>query len=182
VAANGRRRTLVSLLHGTMAGAMPQALGVKKASPTRQVIAFSGDGGLAMMLGDLLTAVQEEIPIKVVVFNNGSLGFVELEMKVEGMVNAYTDLKNPDFARLAEVIGFAGWRVETNADLEDAVKAFLAHPGPALIDVKVNRNELVVPPKVEASMVSGTILYGAKALLSGHGGDVIDLLESNLRR
>ncbi|HEY1415777.1 MAG TPA: thiamine pyrophosphate-dependent enzyme [Caulobacteraceae bacterium] len=182
VAANGRRRTLVSLLHGTMAGAMPQALGVKKASPTRQVIAFSGDGGLAMMLGDLLTAVQEEIPIKVVVFNNGSLGFVELEMKVEGMMNAYTDLKNPDFARLAEVIGFAGWRVETNADLEEAVKAFLAHPGPALIDVKVNRNELVVPPKIEASMVSGTILYGAKALLSGHGGDVIDLLESNLRR
>lgn len=182
VAANGKRRTLISLLHGTMAGAMPQALGIKKALPARQVIAFSGDGGLAMMLGDLLTAVQEEIPIKVVVFNNGSLGFVELEMKVEGLLNAYTDLKNPDFARLAEVIGFAGWRVETNAALEGAVEAFLAHPGPALLDVKVNRNELVMPPKIEAAMVTGTLIYGAKALLSGHAGDVADLVESNLIR
>src|SRR5271168_172569 len=99
VRANGRRRTLVSLLHGTMANAMPQALGLKKAFPDRQVISLSGDGGLAMLLGDLLTIVQENIPIKVVVYNNGTLGFVELEMKVEGLLNAYTDLETPDFAK-----------------------------------------------------------------------------------
>jgi pyruvate dehydrogenase (quinone) len=176
---NGRRRTLVSLLHGTMANAMPQALGIKKALPERQVISLSGDGGLAMLLGDLLTAVQEEIPIKVVVFNNATLGFVELEMKVDGLLDAYTDLKNPDFAALAEVIGFRGWRVERNENLEDAVMAFLAHPGPALLDVHVNRMELVMPPQIEAGQVAGTALYSVKAILSGRPGDVFDLIESN---
>jgi pyruvate dehydrogenase (quinone) len=179
VRATGRRRTLVSLLHGTMANAMPQALGLKKAFPDRQVIAFSGDGGLAMLLGDLLTAVQENIPIKVVVFENGSLGFVELEMKVEGLLDSYTDLKNPDFAKLAEVIGFRGWRVEANEELEAAVIAFLAHPGPALLDVKVNRAELVMPPQVEPAQVLGTALYSVKAVLDGRAGDVADLLKTN---
>ncbi len=177
--ATGRRRTLVSLLHGTMANAMPQALGLKKAFPDRQVISLSGDGGLAMLLGDLLTAVQENIPIKVVVYNNGALGFVELEMKVEGMLDAYTDLSNPDFAKLAEVIGFRGWRVEKNQDLEAAVAAFMAHPGPALLDVKVNRAELVMPPKIEAAQVLGTALYSVKAVLHGRAGDVADLIETN---
>jgi pyruvate dehydrogenase (quinone) len=179
---NGRRRSLVSLLHGTMANAMPQALGIKKALPERQVISLSGDGGLAMLLGDLLTAVQEEIPIKVVVYNNGTLGFVELEMKVEGMLDAFTDLKNPDFAKLAEVIGFRGWRVERNEGLEDAVMAFLAHPGPALLDVSVNRMELVMPPQIEPGQVAGTALYSVKAILSGRTGDVFDLIESNFLR
>jgi pyruvate dehydrogenase (quinone) len=179
VRANGRRRTLVSLLHGTMANAMPQALGLKKAFPDRQVISLSGDGGLAMLLGDLLTAVQEKIPIKVVVYNNGALDFVELEMKVEGMLNAYTDLENPDFAKLAEVIGLRGWRVERNEELEAAVVAFLAHPGPALLDVKVNRLELVMPPEVEASQVFGMALYSAKAVLGGRAGDVVELIKTN---
>jgi pyruvate dehydrogenase (quinone) len=177
--ANGRRRTMVSLLHGTMANAMPQALGLKKAYPDRQVISLSGDGGLAMLLGDLLTAVQEEIPIKIVVYNNGSLDFVELEMKVEGLLNAYTDLKNPNFAKLAEVIGLAAWRVERNEDLEAAIVAFLAHPGPALLDVKVNRVELVMPAKVEPAQVMGMALYSAKAILSGRAADVADLVTSN---
>jgi pyruvate dehydrogenase (quinone) len=179
VRATGRRRTLVSLLHGTMANAMPQALGLKKAYPDRQVISFSGDGGIAMLLGDLLTAVQEKIPIKVVVFENGSLGFVELEMKVEGLLDSYTDLQNPNFAKLAEVIGFAGWRVERNEELEAAVIAFLAHPGPALLDVKVNRAELVMPPEVEPGQVLGMALYSAKAVLDGRAGDVADLIETN---
>jgi pyruvate dehydrogenase (quinone) len=177
--ANGRRRTLVSLLHGTMANAMPQSLGLKKAFPDRQVISLSGDGGVAMLLGDLLTAVQEKIPIKVVVYNNGTLGFVELEMKVEGLLNAYTDLQNPDFAKLAEVIGFRAWRVERNEDLEAAVIAFLAHPGPAMLDVKVNRVELVMPPQIEATQVLGMALYSVKAILGGRAGDVVDLVESN---
>jgi pyruvate dehydrogenase (quinone) len=105
IAATGRNRTVVSLTHGTMANAMPQALGAKAAFPDRQVIALSGDGGLAMLLGDLLTAGQEKLPIKVVVFNNGALDFVEIEQKVEGLLDAYTELVNPDFARVAEAIG-----------------------------------------------------------------------------
>jgi len=180
IRATGARRTLVSLLHGTMANAMPQALGLKKAFPERQVISLSGDGGLAMLLGDLLTAIQEDIPVKVVVYNNGSLGFVELEMKVEGLLDAYTDLQNPDFAKLAEVIGFKGWRVDRNEDLEAAVIAFLAHPGPALLDVKVNRAELVMPAQVTTSQVLGTALYAAKAILDGRARDVADLVETNL--
>jgi pyruvate dehydrogenase (quinone) len=182
VAVNGRRRTLLSLLHGTMANAMPMALGAQKAFPGRQVIAFSGDGGIAMLLGDLLTAVQEEIPIKVVVFNNGTLGFVEMEMKVEGILDAYTKLKNPDFARLAEVIGFRGRRVEHGDDLDGTVREFLAHPGPALLDVVVNGMELIMPPTVDKAQVFSTALYGAKAILSGRAGDVVELVESNFVR
>jgi pyruvate dehydrogenase (quinone) len=176
---NGKRRTLTSLLHGTMANAMPQALGIQKALPARQVIALSGDGGIAMLLGDLLTAIQEKIPLKIVVFNNGTLGFVELEMKVEGLLNAFTDLQNPDFGKLAEVIGFRGWTIDHNEKLEPAILEFLAHPGPALLDVHVNRTELVMPPRIEPGMVLGTVLYGAKAVLSGRAHDVIDMLESN---
>lgn len=179
---NGKRRTLTSLLHGTMANAMPQALGAKKSMPDRQVIALCGDGGLTMLLGDLLTAVQEDIPIKIVVFNNGTLGFVELEMKVEGLLDAYTDLKNPDFGKLAEVMGLRGWTVERAEQLEPAVRDFLAHDGPALLDVRVNRNELVMPPKIEPAMAVGTVIYGAKAIMEGRVRDVAELVDTNLRR
>ncbi|MDQ1118247.1 MULTISPECIES: thiamine pyrophosphate-dependent enzyme [Pseudoxanthomonas] len=176
---NGRRRTLPSLLHGTMANAMPQALGLQKAFPQRQVISLSGDGGIAMLLGDLLTAIQEDLPIKVVVYNNSSLNFVELEQKVEGLLDNYTDLKNPDFGRLAEVIGYYGRTVTRSADLEQAVRDFLAHPGPALLDVHTSPTELVMPPQIEAGQVAGTALYAAKAVLSGRLGDVKDLLTTN---
>ena len=176
---NGRRRTLTSLVHGTMANAMPEALGIKKALPARQVISLSGDGGIAMLLGDLLTAIQEDIAIKVVVYNNGSLGFVEMEQKVEGLLDAYTDLKNPDFAKLAEAIGFHGQRVERAADLDAAIKDVLAQPGPALLDVKVNRYELVMPPRVEVGQVLHTALYSAKAVLAGRGGEVEELIRTN---
>ncbi|MDZ5843207.1 thiamine pyrophosphate-binding protein [Stenotrophomonas maltophilia] len=175
----GRRRTLTSLLHGTMANAMPQALGLQKAFPGRQVISLSGDGGLAMLLGDLLTAVQEKLPIKVVVFNNGSLNFVELEQKVEGLLDNYTDLKNPDFGRLAEVIGFHGRTVTRSEDLEEAVQDFLAQRGPALLDVHTSRAELVMPPQIEAKQVAGTALYAAKAVLNGRFDDVKHLLVDN---
>ena len=126
--ATGRNRTIVSLSHGTMANAMPQALGAQAAYPHRQVIALSGDGGLAMLMGDLLTTLQEDLPIKIAVFNNGSLGFVELEQKVEGLLDAYTDLKNPDFARVAEAIGFWGRRVEDPQSLAAAVRDLQADP------------------------------------------------------
>jgi pyruvate dehydrogenase (quinone) len=175
----GKRRTLLSLLHGTMANAMPQALGIKKALPHRQVIALCGDGGLTMLLGDLITAIQENIAIKIVVINNGTLGFVELEQKVEGLLDNYTELKNPNFAKLAEVMGFYGDRVEQSDDLEDAVQAFLAHDGPALLDVTTNRDELVMPPKIEATYVYSTALSSMKAIAHGRSREVIDLLSHN---
>jgi pyruvate dehydrogenase (quinone) len=180
VPTTGLNRTLVSLSHGTMANAMPQALGAQAAYPDRQVISLSGDGGLAMLLGDLLTTVQEKLPIKVAVFNNGSLGFVELEQKVEGLLDAYTDLHNPNFARVAEAIGMWGIRVEDPTALEEAVSSWLRFPGPALLDVVVPRSELVMPPKIEVSQVLGTALYSAKAILSGRASDVVDLAKGAL--
>ena len=180
VAATGKNRTVISLSHGTMANAMPQALGAKAAFPDRTVISLSGDGGIAMMLGDLLTAVQEQLPIKVAIFNNSALDFVEIEQKVEGLLEAYTDLVNPDFARVAEAMGFWGRRVEQAEHLEDAVKAWLAAPGPALLDVVTDRFELVMPPKVEAGQVAGMALYSAKAVLNGRGRDVVGMVRNLL--
>jgi pyruvate dehydrogenase (quinone) len=146
--------------------------------PDRQVIALSGDGGLAMLLGDLLTAVQEKLPIKVVVFNNGALDFVEIEQKVEGLLDAYTELVNPDFARVAEAIGFRGRRVEHAEDLDAAVQAWLQEPGPALLDVVTDRYELVMPPAVKPGQVAGMALYSAKAVLGGRGRDVVGIIRN----
>ena len=180
IASTGQNRTVVSLSHGTMANAMPQALGAKAAFPDRQVIALSGDGGIAMLLGDLLTAVQEKLPIKVVVYNNGALDFVEIEQKVEGLLDAYTDLVNPDFARVAQAIGFRGWRVEKAEDLDAAVRAWLTEPGPALLDVVTDRFELVMPPNVKPGQVAGMALYSAKAVLGGRGRDVVGMVRNLL--
>lgn len=180
VPATGANRTIISLTHGTMANAMPQALGAKAAQPQRQVISLSGDGGLSMLLGDLLTAVQEDLAIKVCVFNNGTLGFVELEQKVEGMLEAFTALKNPNFAKVAEAMGLWGRRVEDGAELDDAVQAWLSVPGPALLDVVTDRNELVMPPKIEPGQVFGAALYSVKAILAGKGDDVVELARSAL--
>jgi len=180
VAATGQNRTVISLSHGTMANAMPQALGAKAAFPDRTVISLSGDGGIAMLLGDLLTAVQENLPIKVAIFNNGALDFVEIEQKVEGLLEAYTDLINPDFARVAEAMGLWGRRVEQADQLEGAVRDWLAAPGPALLDVVTDRYELVMPPKVEAGQVAGMALYSAKAVLNGRGRDVVGIIRNLL--
>ena len=182
VTANGRRSFLISLLHGTMANAYPQAIGIAKACPGRQVIALCGDGGMTMLMGDLLTLVQEKIPLKLIVFNNGSLGFVEMEQKIEGMLDAYTDLQNPDFAKLAEACGLYGRRVENADALAGAMAEFLACDGPALLDVKVNRMELVMPPKVEPAQIASTALYGIKAVLNGRADDVYQLLKNNFWR
>lgn len=176
---NGKRRTVISLKHGTMANAMPQALGVQKAFPNRQVITLSGDGGISMLLGDLLTTIQEQLPIKIIVLNNSSLNFVELEQKVEGIVDHYTDLHNPDFAKMAGAMGLFSIRVEDSDLLEAAMQSFLAHSGPALLDVKTSANELVMPPEIQASQVMGMALYSVKASLSGKMGDVVNLLVDN---
>ncbi len=177
IASTGSNRTVISLSHGTMANAMPQALGAQAAFPERQVISLSGDGGLAMLMGDLLTTVQEKLPIKVAVFNNSSLSFVELEQKVEGLLDAYTNLVNPDFSRVAEAIGMWGRRVQKPEDLEVAVQEWLATPGPALLDVVTDRYELVMPPKIAVSQVMGMAMYSAKGVLSGRGGEVADLIK-----
>jgi pyruvate dehydrogenase (quinone) len=178
VPATGLNRTITSLTHGTMANALPQALGAQAAFPDRQVISLSGDGGFAMLMGELLTAVQEKLPVKIAVYNNGSLGFVELEQKVEGLLDAYTNLTNPDFGKLAEAAGLWGRRVERPDDLEAAVQAWLAAPGPALLDVVVDRYELVFPAKVTAEEIFGMALYSAKGVLAGRGEEVAALLEN----
>ncbi|WP_444939472.1 thiamine pyrophosphate-dependent enzyme [Microbulbifer sp. JMSA002] len=180
--ANGKRSFLTSLSHGTMANAYPQGLGMAKADPNRQVIAMCGDGGMTMLMGDLLTLVQEKIPLKLLVFNNHSLGFVEMEQRIEGLLDSYTDLQNPDFSRMAEVIGIPGEKVEKADDLEDAMKRWLAVKGPALLDVTVNRLELVMPPEVTAQQVSSTALFGLKAILNGRADEVVDLLKDNFLR
>ena len=182
ITAKGQRRFLNTLLHGTMASAMPQAMGAQLAYPDRQVIAMCGDGSLTMLMGELLTLVQEEIPLKLIVFHNDSFGFVEMEQRVEGLVDHYTGLHNPDFGKLAEACGIEGWHVEHAEALEPAMDAWLRHDGPALLDVRVNQMELVMPPKVEAGQVAGTALFGVKAVLDGRTREVVDLLRNNFLR
>ena len=179
---NGKRRLLGSFTHGSMANALPQAIGVQASHPGRQVITLSGDGGLAMLLGDLLTLRQLKLPVKVVVFNNSSLGFVELEMKAAGLVDYGTDLVNPNFAKLAESADIFGARVEKPEELRPALSKALAHDGPALIEVLVNRQELSMPPTISLDQALGFSLYMIRAVLSGRGDEVIDLAKTNLLR
>ena len=133
-----------------------------------------------MLLGDLLTLVQLRLPVKVVVFNNGALDFVELEMKAAGWLPYGTDLVNPNFAKLAEAVGILGVRVETPEDLQPALRNALAHDGPCLIDVVVNRQELSMPPEITAGQAIGFSLYMIRAVLNGRGDEVIDLAKTNL--
>ncbi len=182
LSANGKRRFLTSLKHGTMANAYPQAIGIKAAYPDRQVIAMCGDGGMSMLMGDLLTLKQEKLPIKLVIFNNGSLGFVEMEQRVEGLLDAYTDLENPNFADLARTCGLGGYRVENANDLETEMARWLSDPSPSILDVKTNRMELVMPPKIEAKYVASTALFGIKGVLDGRFGEVSSLLRDNFLR
>lgn len=179
---NGRRRLLGSFNHGSMANALPQAIGAQVANPHRQVVTMSGDGGIAMLLGDLLTLRQLRLPVKVVVFNNSSLGFIELEMKAAGILEFATDLENPDFAKLAEATGLLGLKVETPEQLRPALLKALQYDGPALVEVVVNRQELSMPPTITAEQVKGFSLYMLKAILDGRGTRVIDLAKTNLFR
>jgi pyruvate dehydrogenase (quinone) len=179
---NGRRRLMGSFNHGSMANALPQAVGAQLEFPDRQVVTFSGDGGIAMLMGDLLSLRQLKLPIKIVVFNNGALGFVELEMKAMGVLEHGTVLVNPNFADLARAVGIHGIRVEDPADLKSAVAEALKHDGPALLDVVVNRMELSMPPTIKVEQAVGFNLWALKAVLSGRGDEVIDLAVTNLLR
>jgi pyruvate dehydrogenase (quinone) len=179
---NGQRRLLGSFNHGSMANAMPQAIGAQAAFPGRQVISLSGDGGFTMLMGDLLTLPQMELPVKVVVFHNGKLSLVDLEMKSAGYLPTGVDLKNPDFAKMAEAVGMLGIHVEDPADLEQAISRALSHPGPALLDVLTNPQELSMPPKITLEQAYGFGLFALKAVLSGNGGELVELAKTNLFR
>jgi pyruvate dehydrogenase (quinone) len=178
----GKRRTFASLLHGTMANGMPSALGLQKCQPGRQVICLAGDGGLTMLLGDLLTTVQENLPIKIAVYDNGKLGFVDIEQKAAGLIPVYTDLKNPDFGEVAKAMGLWGHSVSKAGNLEESVQTWLAQPGPALLHVKVNPMQLVMPPSplVSPEAVVGMAVYSARAMLHGKGHDVWEMLVENI--
>ena len=178
---NGSRRLIGSFNHGSMANALPQAIGAQAAQPGRQVITLSGDGGLAMLLGELLTLRQQHLPVKVVVFNNGALSFVELEMKAAGIVTYGTDLDNPDFAGIAQAAGLFGVRVEKAGELEDALRAAFSHDGAALVDVRTDRHELSLPPKLTYGEVKGFTLYATRTVLSGEGKELVELAKTNLR-
>jgi pyruvate dehydrogenase (quinone) len=182
LAMNGRRRLLGSFWHGSMANAMAQAIGAQAAFPQQQVISLSGDGGFTMLMGDLLSLNQLKLPVKVIVFNNGALGFVELEQKSTGFLDTGTELVNPNFAAMAEAIGIKGVRIEDPAEVESKLAEALSHPGPVLVDAVVNRMELAMPPKVTAEMAKGFTLYMLKAVLNGRGDEIVELARSNLRR
>ena len=179
---NGRRRLVGSFSHGSMANAMLQAIGAQAAFPKRQVISFSGDGGFTMMMGEFVTLLQTGLPVKIIVLNNGTLGFVEMEMKAGGFLDTGCDLKNPNFAAMAEAMGIKGVRVEKPQDLRGAVEQILAHDGPALLDVVSVRQELVMPPNTTLDQAHKFGVFMMKAVLDGRGGELIDLAKVNLTR
>jgi pyruvate dehydrogenase (quinone) len=180
--AGSKRRTFASLLHGTMASGLSSALGLQKCQPGRQVICLAGDGGFAMLLGELLTAVQERLPIKIAVYDNGKLGFIDIEQKAAGLEPLYTDLQNPDFGEVARAVGLWGQQVSKAGELEDSVRTWLAQPGPAVLSVKVKPMQLVTPPSpfVSREAVVGMAVYSARAMLHGKGHDVWEMIVENI--
>jgi pyruvate dehydrogenase (quinone) len=182
LAMNGSRRLIGSFWHGSMANALAQGIGAQAAFPGRQVISLSGDGGFAMLMGDFLSLVQLGLPVKVVVFNNGALGFIELEQKSTGFLPFGTEFKNPNFAAMAEAIGVRGIRLEDPAEVDAGIAAAFAHNGPVLVDAVVNRTELAMPPSITMEMAKGFTLYMVKAVISGRADEVIDLARTNLWR
>jgi pyruvate dehydrogenase (quinone) len=179
---NGRRRLIGSFNHGSMANALPQAIGAQVSHPGRQVVSLSGDGGLAMLMGDLLTLKQVDAPVKIIVFKNDSLAFVELEMKAAGILEFGTDLRNPNFAQMAEGAGLLGLTAESPAQVRPMIAQALKHDGPALVEVAVSRQELSMPPTITAEQVKGFSLFALKAVLSGRGDEIVDLAKINLFR
>jgi pyruvate dehydrogenase (quinone) len=179
---NGKRRLLGSFNHGSMANALPQAIGAQVSHSGRQVVALSGDGGLAMLLGDLLSLRQLKLPVKVVVFRNDALAFVELEMKATGILDFGTELANPDFARMAEAAGLLGLTAARPEQVRPMIAQALEHDGPALVEVLVHRQELAMPPSISLEQVTGFGIFMAKAVLSGRGDELIDLAKTNLFR
>lgn len=178
---NGRRRLIGSFNHGTMANALPHAIGVQASHPGRQVVALCGDGGLSMLLGELLTLRQLDLPVKAVVFNNTALSFVELEMKAAGIVNYGTYLGEADFAAIARAAGLFGARAERPGELDEALSAAFDHDGPALVDARTARHELSLPPKITYGQLKGFTLFATRTILSGRADEIVELAKTNLR-
>ena len=179
---NGKRRLLGSFSHGSMASALPQSIGAQVSHPGRQVISLSGDGGISMLMGDLLSLRLVQLPVKVLVFKNNALAFVELEMKAAGMLEFATDLHNPNFAKIADAAGLLGLTAETPDQVRPMITEALKYDGPALVEVLVHRQELSMPPSIGFEQMTGFGLFMLKAILSGHGDEIIDLAKINLFR
>jgi pyruvate dehydrogenase (quinone) len=179
---DGQRRLLGSFNHGSMANALLQAIGAQSAFPGRQVVSLSGDGGFSMMMGDFISLLQLGLPVKVVVLNNGTLGFVEMEMKAGGFLDTAVDLQNPNFAAMAQAMGVKGVRIERAQDLEAGIAEAFAHDGPALVDVVTARQELVMPPKITLDEAHKFGVFALKAVLDGRAAELIDLAKVNLKR
>ncbi|NEA57313.1 pyruvate dehydrogenase [Streptomyces sp. SID13666] len=178
---NGKRRVIGSFTHGSMANAMPQAIGAQFLDRRRQVVAMSGDGGFSMLMGDFLTLVQHDLPVKIVLFNNSSLGMVELEMLVAGLPASGTANHNPDFAAVARACGAYGVRVEKPKELRDALRGAFRHKGPALVDVVTDPNALSIPPKITGEQIGGFALSMSRTVLDGGVGRMLQMARSNLR-
>ncbi|MFJ4096535.1 pyruvate dehydrogenase [Kitasatospora sp. NPDC089913] len=178
---NGRRRVIGSFLHGSMANALPHAIGAQLAFPGRQVVAMSGDGGLSMLLGELLTVARHRLPVKTVVFNNGALGMIKLEMLVSGYPESEVDNGDVDYAGIARAMGIPAKRVTEPARVREVLAEALERPGPALVDVVTDPNALSVPPHITAAQLKGFALAAGRTVLSGGVGRMIDLARSNLR-
>jgi pyruvate dehydrogenase (quinone) len=179
---NGKRRIIGSFNQGSMVNAMLHAIGAQAAFPHRQVVSLSGDGGFTMMMGDFITLSQIGLPVKVIVLNNGTLGFVEMEMKASGFLDTNCDLKNPNFAAMAEAMGIKGIRVEKPQDLRAALSAAFSHDGPVLVDVVSAGDELAMPPKTTAGEAYHFGMFMMKAVLDGRARELIDLAKVNLKR
>jgi pyruvate dehydrogenase (quinone) len=179
---NGKRRIIGSFNHGSMANAMPHAIGAQAAFPGRQVISLSGDGGFSMLMGDVITLAHQKLPVKVIIFKNTSLAFVELEQKASGFLEFATDLGSPDFAKIAEGSGLLGLTVRTPDQVEPMIAQAFKHDGPAVVEVYVARQELAIPPSITLEQAKGFSLFMLKAVLSGRGDEVIDLAKANLFR
>lgn len=181
IQATGNRRMLGSFNHGSMANAMPHAIGAAFACPGRQVIALCGDGGISMLLGDLATIKQYNLPIKIIVFNNHSLGMVKLEMEVAGLPDTETDMVNPDFALVAQAIGYEGITISSPDEVEEGLQRALRIEGPVLVNIMTNPEALAMPPKVEMKMMAGMARSMTRLMLSGRMDEVLDIVKSNYK-
>ena len=179
--ATGERKMLGSFNHGSMANAMPQAIGAALACPDKQVIAFCGDGGLSMMMGDLMTIIQYKLAVKIIVFNNRTLGMVKLEMEVAGIPDLETEMMNPDFTKIAEAMGMPGITINDPSEVKRGLEKAFMQEGPVLVTIMTDPNALAMPPKLEFEQMKGLALYMGKMMLSGRMDEVFKIISSNYR-
>jgi pyruvate dehydrogenase (quinone) len=177
----GERKMLGSFNHGSMANAMPHAIGAALACPGKQVIALCGDGGLSMMMGDLMTIIQYKLPVKIIVFNNRTLGMVKLEMEVAGIPDQETNMLNPDFTKIAEAMGMPGITINDPAEVKPELEKAFLHEGPVLVMIQTDPNALAMPPKLELDQMKGMALYMGRMMLGGRMDEAFKIISSNYK-